>query len=89
MIFSIPLGKEDATQNPVSAIRLLVSAKVLSVASRTFSAMLSPAYLEGQALSSDDPPTIEFAEDSGEPFHILCCLLHHKKIEEHLISRTS
>lgn len=44
--------------------------------------MLSPAYLEGQALSSDDPPIIGFAEDKGEPFHILCSLLHHRKMEE-------
>lgn len=83
VIFSIPRGTTDGiSKEDVPPIRLLVSAKVLSVASETFAAMLSPKYLEGQSLSSDDPPTIEFGEDKGETFYILCSLLHHRQVED-------
>lgn len=81
VIFSIPRSLVGHTsKEDLLPIRLLLSAKVLSVASTAFAALLSPTYLEGQTLSSEDPPTIDFADDKGEPFYIPCSLLHHRKV---------
>lgn len=59
-----------------------VSTKILSLASKAFAAMFNGRYLEGQALSVEEPPTIEFPEDMSEEFGSLVRILHHLKEQQ-------
>lgn len=63
-------------------LRCLVSTKALSLASKVFAAMFSPPYLEGQSLSSEDPPIIEFPEDDPKPFGALMQILHFDDLDK-------
>lgn len=58
--------------------QVLVSSTVISLASKPFAGMLSPEFLEGQDLSTEDPPIVELAEDEGQPMETLMLLLHHR-----------
>lgn len=64
--------------------RLLVSSKAMTLASKPFAAMLGPTFMEGQSLSIENPPTIEFPEDRGDSFRILMLILHHRCVESSL-----
>ena len=54
-----------------------VSSKVLSVASTVFKALLSPKFLEGQALSSQLPGRVALPDDDAEAMLVICKVLHH------------
>ena len=62
--------------------RFLVSSVVLSLASKGFATMFSSRFLEGQQLSSEDPPIIEFPEDGLEAFELLLEILHSRNVNE-------
>ncbi|MCJ1361914.1 hypothetical protein MMC16_001015 [Acarospora aff. strigata] len=62
--------------------RLLVSSKVLTLASPVFRAMLEPGrFREGQTQrNSDNPFTVRLSDDNPESLILLCNLLHYKTI---------
>lgn len=62
-------------------VQLRVATKVLSVASKPFSQIFGPKFLEGQSLNIEDPPTIHFPEDDPNSLNRLCYLLYHEKLE--------
>jgi hypothetical protein len=57
---------------------LLVSSKVLSVASRTFKTMFSRNFSEHSARSTADPGPIPLPADDGEAMEALCNVLHFR-----------
>lgn len=59
----------------------LVSSKAVSLASKPFAAMLGPRYMEGQSLSVENPPVIQFPDDASGSFRPLMIILHHKCAE--------
>lgn len=59
---------------------LLVSSVLLSTASKYFATLFSSRFLEGQHLSTDNPPTIEFPDDDAGIFEWLLSILHFRDI---------
>ncbi len=59
-------------------MRVLVSSKILSLASTVFAAMLGERFVEGQQLSVTSPPQIELPEDDADTMWLMCRLLHHQ-----------
>ncbi|RPB11921.1 hypothetical protein P167DRAFT_606075 [Morchella conica CCBAS932] len=58
---------------------LLVSSKILSVASPVFAAMFSPHFREGNSLATAPAPiTIDLLEDAPEALENICNVLHYK-----------
>lgn len=57
---------------------LLVSFKVLSVASSVFRAMFGPYFREGQNLSGTSPKRISLPENNAAAMATLCNVLHHR-----------
>ncbi|KAF2710754.1 hypothetical protein K504DRAFT_480867 [Pleomassaria siparia CBS 279.74] len=62
--------------NGNAAVNLLVSSKVLMLASPVLDAMFDGRFMEGQALSNTSPPTIPFPEDNPEAMQLACKLMH-------------
>ena len=60
---------------------VLLSAKALSSASLTFTAMFKRQNLEGQNLSSKNPPVIALPEDRYQSFELLLSMVQHQRIE--------
>jgi hypothetical protein len=58
--------------------RLLVSSKVLSLASPVFAAMFSPRFKEGSSLNSDCPSEVPLPEADPEAMTLLCNCLHFR-----------
>lgn len=58
--------------------RLLVSSKVLSLASPVFAAMFSPRFKEGSSLNSGCPSEVPLPEDDPEAMTLLCNCLHFR-----------
>lgn len=61
-------------------VRFLVSSAILSVASKYYAALFSARFLEGQSLSVDSPPTIDFPEDDPDHFEFLLGILHFQDV---------
>lgn len=59
-------------------VRLLVSSKVLSLASSVFAAMFSPRFKEGSSLDPDCPFEVPLPEDDPEAMTLLCNCLHFR-----------
>ncbi len=59
-------------------IKLLVSSKVLSIASKPFAAMFSPRFTESKGLSAAAPKEIPLPEDDAKAMTVLCKAIHHK-----------
>jgi hypothetical protein len=58
---------------------LLVSSKILSVASPVFAAMFSPHFREGNSLATASAPiTIDLLEDAPAALENICNVLHYK-----------
>ena len=55
---------------------ILVSSKVLTLASRVFSAMLGPHFLEGQRSASGTLAPIPLPDDDADAMTTLCHILH-------------
>jgi hypothetical protein len=55
---------------------ILVSSKVLALASRVFSAMLGPRFLEGQRSASGTLAPIPLPDDDADAVTTLCHILH-------------
>jgi hypothetical protein len=55
---------------------ILVSSKVLALASPVFAAMLSPRFREGQRSASGTLDPIPFPEDDAEAMTVLCHIFH-------------
>ena len=76
VIFSFP--QNDVENEP----RLLVSSKVLSLASPVFAALFRPHFREGtELLTSDAPIVMPLKDDAFDTFTILCRALHHPQLE--------
>jgi hypothetical protein len=58
--------------------RLLVSSKVLSLASPVFAAMFSPRFKEGSSLNPGCPSEVPLPEDDPEAMTLLCNCLHFR-----------
>lgn len=75
-----PISKIDPDGDVLLCVgedtRLLVSSKVLSVASKPFKTMFSPRFMEGQALSTMNPPHVDFPDDDARAMEDLCRILH-------------
>jgi len=70
-------------------MRIRVSSKILSVASKVFAAMLGERFVEGQQLSVASPPQIELPEDDADSMWLMCRLLHHQvRVKEEQTSTT-
>ncbi|MCJ1244733.1 hypothetical protein MMC30_001932 [Trapelia coarctata] len=61
--------------------KLLVSSKVLSVASPVFKKLFGPHFMEGSQLSTTSPGTVSLSEDNAEVVVALCQILHHRYSE--------
>jgi hypothetical protein len=60
-------------------VRLLVSSRVLALASPVFNAMFQPYFKEGIALmSSTQPSNISLPDDDPESFRLFCYAAHHQ-----------
>ncbi|KAF8857824.1 hypothetical protein BDZ45DRAFT_422472 [Acephala macrosclerotiorum] len=70
VLFIVSCGKLTA--------RLLVSSKVLSLASPVFAAMFSPRFEEGSSLNSGYPSEVPLPEDDPEAMTLLCNCLHFR-----------
>ena len=64
----------------IAGQKLLLCSKAMSLASPAFKAMFKPQYLEGQNLSSEQPPVIVILEDEYQPFDSMLTLLHHQTV---------
>ena len=62
-----------------------VSSKVLMLASPVFTALFSPNFAEGQAISSK-ASRIQVHDDDAESMHFMCTVLHHKCTSANSIS---
>lgn len=69
-----PKGDAILVVNESTYIR--VSSKVLSVGSPVFRALFDGRFLEGQNLSSTEPPKLSFTEDNVDAMACLCRRLH-------------
>jgi hypothetical protein len=58
--------------------RLLISSKILSLASPVFAAMFSLNFKEGSNLSSDSPSEVLLPDDDPEAMTVLCNCLHFR-----------
>jgi hypothetical protein len=58
--------------------RLLVSSKVLSLASPVFAAMFSPRFKEGSSLDPACPSEVPLPDDDPEAMTLLCNCLHFR-----------
>lgn len=58
--------------------RLLVSSKVLSLASPVFAAMFKPQFKEGSNLKPEQPLVIPVPGDDSEAFILLCNVIHYR-----------
>ena len=67
------LGKDDTTEP-----HLLVSSKVLSLASPVFAAMFTHGFREGENLSSSSPRLIPLPDDDPAALTLLCKILHFR-----------
>lgn len=67
------LGKDDTTKS-----HLLVSSKVLSLASLVFAAMFTHGFREGENLSSSSPRLIPLPDDDPAALTLLCKILHFR-----------
>ena len=57
---------------------LLVSSKVLSLASPVFAALVGPGFREGNNIQRGDCPVIELLDDDPAAMSIVCNLLHFR-----------
>jgi hypothetical protein len=57
---------------------LLVSSKVLSLASPVFAALLGPKFLEGNRIRHGVSPTIELHDDDPTAVALICNILHYR-----------
>jgi hypothetical protein len=67
---------KDCNGSEISGADLLVSSKVLTLASPVFSAMLSPRFREGQRTTSGTLDPIPLPEDDIAAMTILCYIFH-------------
>lgn len=58
--------------------KLLVSSKVLSVASPVFQKLFGPHFAEGSQVSSTRPGSVLLSEDNAEALVALCQILHYQ-----------
>jgi hypothetical protein len=72
----LELTARDSNGSESSSADLLVSSKVLTLASPVFSAMLSPRFREGQRTSSGTLDPIPLPEDDSAAMTILCYIFH-------------
>lgn len=72
----------DVIFNAQDKVHYRVSSQILSLASKAFSAMFDPLFLESRDLDSDKPPMIDFPEDDHVSFGHLLRLLHFHAILE-------
>lgn len=70
------LSKDDATKS-----HLLVSSKVLSLASLVFAAMFTHGFCEGENLSSSSPRLIPLPDDDPAALTLLCKILHFRTVD--------
>ncbi|KAF2491816.1 hypothetical protein BU16DRAFT_443687, partial [Lophium mytilinum] len=68
----LELGSEDLTAH------LLVSSKVLSLASSVFNAMFTHGFSEGEGLTSKSPRLIPLPDDDPPAMTLLCHILHFR-----------
>ena len=62
----------------LDTIKLRVSSKALSLASKVFSVMFQPSFREGVTLAQHDTCEVPLPDDNEEPMHALCILFHHQ-----------
>ena len=78
----MPLVRTDDKGNVIllvqNTIKLRLSSKIFSVASKPFAAMFGPSFAEGQGLDGAQAKDIPLPEDDAEAFEVLCKYLHHK-----------
>ena len=65
----------EGTDTPAN---LLVSSKVLSLASPVFAALLGPKFLEGNHIRRGDSPIIELHDDDPAAITLICNILHYR-----------
>lgn len=58
--------------------KLLVSSKVLSLASPVFKKLFGPHFAEGSQVSSTSPGSVSLSEDNAEALVALCQILHYQ-----------
>ena len=61
-----------------SEFKLLVSSKVLSVASPVFKKLFGPHFLEGAKVSATAPGSVTLLEDDAKAMVALCQVIHHR-----------
>ena len=72
VILRLQIGGTDTPAN------LLVSSKVLSLASPVFATLLGPKFLEGNYIRRGDSPIIELHDDDPAAIALVCNILHYR-----------